>query len=265
MPNLSFFDTHTADYYDAETLGVLWLTTPDAVAELLPPPLEPMEMPLILGFVARFPKVSFDTPYLMGGMFMYCKYKGEIGSYVLSAPESDDFPVFAGREVLGYPKKMAHLELERNGDKMTGFIERRGVRLVEIRANLNGEANSPMGASVLSQMTGPLDPSQGKLPESDGINFLFKFAHSAAPDKAFEWPPKIVRQVTRMRPRRMEIGNAEVLLKSSPSDSPWGRVPVAQMLGAFSSISHNTMLPPTVIAEVDETAFLPYSYLKYEW
>ena len=265
MANLSFFETRTADYYDAETLGVLWLTTPEAVAELLPPPLEPMEIPLILGFVARFPKVSFDTPYLMGGMFMFCKYQGEMGSYVLSAPESDDFPVFSGREILGYPKKMAHLELLQDENRMNGFIERRGVRLIDINATFDGSLNSPMGAQIFGSMLGSGAPSGDKLPESDGINFLFKFAHSAAPGKAFEWPPKIVRQVTRQRPKSVEIGHAEVTLNASPSDSPYGKVPIVQMLGAFHMISHNTMMPPTIVGDVDEEAFLPHSYLKYEW
>lgn len=266
MANLSFFETYTADYYDAETLGVLWLTTPEAVAELLPPPLEPMEIPLVLGFVARFPEVSFGTPYLMGGMFMFCKYQGEVGSYVLSAPESDDFPVFSGREVLGYPKKMAHLELHQDGSDMHGFIERRNVRLVDIKATFDGQLNSPMGAQVFGTMLGSEESPGDKLPESDGINFLFKFAHSAAPGKAFEWPPVIVRQVTRQRPKSVEIGHAEVTLQSSPSDSPWGKVPIAEMLGAFHMVSHNTMMPATVLAQIEnEEAFLPYSYLKYEW
>jgi acetoacetate decarboxylase len=265
MPNLSSFETHTADYYDASVLGVLWVTTPEAVSELLPPPLEPMEMPLMLGFIARFPEVSFGTPYLMGGMFMFCKYKGEVGSYVLSAPETDDFPVFSGREVLGYPKKMAHLELHEDGEKMWGHIERRGVRLFEIHANLDGKPNIPFGATVLSQLAGSADPSTGKLPESDGINFLFKYAHSAASGKDFEWPPKLIRQVTRQRPKSVATGNAEIILKPSPSDSPWGKVPVVEVLGAFHMISHNTMMEPSVLGEVDEKAFLPFSYLKYEW
>lgn len=265
MPNLSFFDTHQADYYDAETLGALWLTTPEAVKELLPPPLEPMEVPLLLGYVARFPKTSFDTPYMMGGLFMFCKYKGEVGSYVLSAPENDDFPVFSGREILGYPKKMAHLEMSRDGNTMNAFIERRGVRLFEINANLDGQPNSPMAADILAQMSGPQDPTGEKPPETDGINFLFKYAHAAAAGKDFEWPPVIVRQVTRQRLQGMELGNAQVTLKPSSCDSPWGKVPVAQMLGATYMKSHNTMMPPSVLGEVDEKAFLPYSYLKYEW
>jgi hypothetical protein len=265
MANLSFFESRIADYYDAETLGVLWLTSPEAVSELLPPPLEPMQVPLILGFVARFPEVSFGTPYMMGGLFMFCTHRGEIGSYVLSAPENDDFPVFSGREVLGYPKKMAHLELNRDGNKMAGFIERRGVRLVDIRAEFDGKLNSPLGAEIFAQMTGPADSAGDKLPESDGINFLFKYAHSAEAGKSFEWPPKLIRQVTRQRPKLVETGRAEITLRPSPSDSPWGRVPVAELLGAFHIVSHNTMLPPTVVGEVDEKAFLPYSYLKYEW
>jgi hypothetical protein len=266
MPNLSNFETHTADYYDAETLGVLWLTTPEAVKEMLPLPLEPMQIPLVLGFVARFPKTSFDTPYMMGGIFLFCTYKGEIGSYVLAAPENDDFPVFLGREILGYPKKMAHLELTRDGQKVHGVIERRGVRLFDVRADLTGQPNSPKAAEILGALSGPPAEGGAGLPQTDAANFLFKFAHAAEAGKLFEHPPRIVRQVTRARPKSMEFGSAQVELGYSPSDSPWSKVPVAEMLGAFYQISHNTMMPPTIVGEVkDEKAFLPYSFLKYEW
>lgn len=278
MPNLSFFETHQADYYDAETLGALWLTTPEAVRALLPSPLVPMEIPLLLGYVARFPKTSFDTPYMMGGLFMFCKYKGEVGTYVLSAPENDDFPVFSGREILGYPKKMAHLEMNRDGNTMSAFIERRGIRLVEIKAVLDGQPNNPMAKEILAQMSGSGESDDSDIqntsnrseasetqPFTDGINFLFKYAHSAAEGKDFEWPPVIVRQVTRQRLQRIEMGSAEVVLNSSPYDSPWGKVPIAQMLGATYMVSHNTMMPPSVVGDVNEKEFLPFSYLKYEW
>lgn len=265
MPNLSTFETRTSEYYDAETLGVLWLTTPEAVKQMLPPPLEPMAVPLVLGFVANFPRTSFDTPYKMGGIFLFCTCKGEIGTYVLAAPENDDYPVFHGREVLGYPKKMAHLELHRDGQKMRGLIERRGVRLFEVHADLNGQLNSPKAVEIFAALSGP-PPAEGEAPYTDGVNFLFKFAHAVEVGRLFEHPPRIVRQVTRQWTRTMELGTAEVKFGSSPFDSPWSKVPVAEMLGAFRTVSDNTMMPPTVVGEVeDEAAFLPYSFVKYEW
>jgi len=265
MSYLSYFDNRIADYHDAETLNAIWITTPEAVAELLPPPLEPLKVPLAAAFVARYPKVSFGTPYMAGALALFCTYQGEQGSYILAMPEDDDYPVFLGREVLGFPKKMGALTLTRDGQTMEATVERRGVRLLELRAELTGEVNSPNAIEILSEIFEMPEDGATTLPSSDFATFLFKFAHGAAPDAPFEDPPRLIRQVTTSRPHSLELGAASVVLQPSPNDSPWGKVPVLEMLGVAYTVSHNTMNPGAVVAEVNEEQFYPYSMLKYEW
>jgi acetoacetate decarboxylase len=258
---LTFIDNKIAKYTDAETLYAFWLSTPEAVAELLPPPLEPLEVPLVMGFVADYPKVNSDIPYMAGGLLLFCTYEGEGGGYFLSFPENDDYPVFSGREVLGFPKKMGKLGMEHNGDTMTGFIERRGIRLFDLEVELNGQPNSPLATEILAPLLAGAEDDG----ESEGVTFLFKFAHGVEAGQAFEHPPQLVRQVTTTRAKELEFGTAKVTTLPSPYDSPWGKLPVVELLGGMRTLADNTMLPGKVLTEVNGEAFLPYSFLKYEW
>jgi acetoacetate decarboxylase len=264
MANTSYLEDRIADYHDAETLSVFWLTTPEAVAELLPPPLEPLEAPLAVAFLARYPEVSFGTPYMAGALVLMCRYQGEFGSYILSMPEDDDYPVFLGREILGFPKKMGVLGLTREGTTMHGIVDRRGVRLCEIEATLDGEPNDPEAIEILSQFYEMPEEGATTLPANDLVTFLFKYQYGAAVENTFEDPVRLVRQVTVSRAHSMEAGSMSVVLQGSPSDSCWGRVPVVRPLGALYTVSHNTMQPGEVVADVDFASFEPYAALKYE-
>ena len=53
----------TADFYDAEILNLVWETTPEAIATLLPPPLKPASRPLVFAFIAYYPRTNFSVPY----------------------------------------------------------------------------------------------------------------------------------------------------------------------------------------------------------
>jgi len=52
-------------------------------------------------------------------------------------------------------------------------------------------------------------------------------------------------------------------LRSSEHD-PWGDVEVVRVLGALYTVGDNTMLPGNVVAEIDQTEFLPYALMKID-
>jgi hypothetical protein len=261
QPNLSYLQTRRADYPGAETLAAFWLTEPEAARAVSPAPLEPLELPLVMAFVARFREVSFGTPYLMGGLFMSCTYQSEVGTFVPNIVESDDLPVFMGREVLGYPKKMGVLGLASSVDRAAGFIERRGVRLFDLQADLTRRVTEPAELQGMAGMGLSSPDGKAEVKETEGMNFLFKFAHAAEAGRMFEHRPKIVRQMTTMRTRSGSIGPFTAALGTSPSDSAWSRLPLRQPLFALHSFSDNTMNPPSVVGEVeDEAASFPHSF-----
>ena len=47
-------------------------------------------------------------------------------------------------------------------------------------------------------------------------------------------------------------------------DDPWADVEVVKVLGAIYTVGDNTMLPGSVVAEVDPTEFVPYAFMKID-
>jgi len=110
----------TADFYGAEMLTIFWETKPETVAKLLPPPLKPANQPIAMAFVANYPRTNFDVVYKESALFLRAVYNGEEGGYCLSMPVTNDMAMAAGREFLGFPKKMADVYFKRDGGSVEG-------------------------------------------------------------------------------------------------------------------------------------------------
>ncbi|MCU0579326.1 MAG: hypothetical protein MUF69_07245, partial [Desulfobacterota bacterium] len=54
-----------------------------------------------------------------------------------------------------------------------------------------------------------------------------------------------------------------LIFRSSNHDH-WGEVEVSRVLGAVYTIGNNTMLPGSVVAEVDPMSFTPYAFMKLD-
>jgi len=256
MSGLVSQTTETIDFYDAEMLMVFWETKPEIIKRLLPPPLKPAKRPIALAFVANYPRTNFDVAYLEGALFLRAEFNGEEGTYCLSMPVTNDIALALGREVYGYPKKMAKIELKRNGDLITGLTERRGIRFVEISARMTGKFNADDALGILGEIMG----TGG---ERTGIAFNFK--HFPAPEGGgFDYNPRLIREEVIFRPNNILIGEAEIKLKPSEYD-PWAEVEVVRMLGAVYTVGNNSMKKGKVVAEVDTIEFAPYAFIKWDF
>ena len=244
-------------FTEAEMLTVHWETKPEIIEKILPPPLEPIEIPLVSSFIAYYPKTNQGQPYYESALFIRSKYKEELGNYFLAMHVDDDRAMIGGREICGFPKKMANISLKKDGTKIFAFSERLGTRYVELKVDLSETFNDSETPKILQKYK--VLPSRKK----GTINYNFKFFPS--PDKTgFDYNPRLVRQETLIKPISMEMGNAEIILKSSNHD-PWSELEVVKTLGALYLKTNNIMLPGNVITEVDPTEFLPYSFIKLDW
>jgi acetoacetate decarboxylase len=66
---------------------------------------------------------------LESALFLQAEYNGEEGAYCLAMPVTNDMALILGREVFGYPKKMADIYIKRNGEKVEGWTERHNTLL----------------------------------------------------------------------------------------------------------------------------------------
>ena len=119
-------EMRTSVFKGAEMVWVLWETKKDIIERILPPPLEPIERPIALAFVANYPSHSYGVPYTEAALVIRCQYKGELGNYFLAMPLTDDRATFAGREIWGFPKKLANVVFEKKDDEIYGYSERLG-------------------------------------------------------------------------------------------------------------------------------------------
>lgn len=81
--------------------------------------------------------------FMDAGIMLAVSYKGRAGGYVLYEYENDDAAMAAGRELWGYPKKFADIELQVTDSKVSGSVTRKGTRIVEIEAALDTPASAP--------------------------------------------------------------------------------------------------------------------------
>ena len=225
-------------FFGAEMLGVMFETKPEIIARLLPPPLEP-DVPNGLLFIARYPKTNLGQGYREAALFIRCKYQGEAGSYCLAMPiESEESRLYNGRDIFGFPKKMARIHLESSETEAAGWVERHGVRFVEIKAKL---------AARIPQFP-PAVP-----------NFLFKAMPRIDLTPGFDGPVLLCRQQTDIVMKSLQIGPAELTLRPSDSD-PWAEVEAVKVVSAFYLVSDNTMQPGKALTEVDGGSYLPYYF-----
>jgi acetoacetate decarboxylase len=246
----------TIDFYDAEMLTVIWETRPDTVRRLLPPPLKPGNRPIAVAFVANYPRTNFGVTYLESALFLRAEFEGQEGNYCLAMPVTNDIALILGREVFGYPKKMASIKLHRQGKVVEGVTERHGRRFFRLRAELGGKFNSEDAGAILADVFSP---------GATAVVTAYNFKYFPAPDRnGFDYAPRLIREEVVFRPRSIEIGRAEIAIEPSPFD-PWFEVEVVRILGAIHMVGDNSMKKGKVVAEADPLAFAPFAFMKLDF
>lgn len=250
-------ELRTTKFKDAEMLTVLWETKKEIVERLLPPPLKPVNRPIAFSFIVKYPSTNQGLPYNEGALILRCQFNGEMGNYYLAMPVTDDRAMIGGREIFGFPKKIADVVLKREGNEVHAFSERLGVKNINVKATLTGKFNDPETPKLIKDL--------GLLPgrRKNTVNYNFKyFPHPTK--EGFDYNPWLVKQETSVGPKSLEMGEAEIELNSTVHD-PWGEIEVVKVLGALYIKGDNEMLPGKVVSKIDEDVFLPYSYNKWDW
>ena len=247
----------SGDFYNAEMLTLVWETTPEAIEKLLPPPLKPAGKPVVMAFVANYPSTNFSLPYKESALFIRASFEGQEGNYCLAMPVTDDMAMAGGREIWGYPKKLANIAFKREGDSIEGWTERHGIQFMKVKGNLTGKINDNSAMDELLAL--------GVNPEREYSGLAFNFKHSPSPvaGETFDYPPRLIQGETVFK----TFNFAEVEIELTPSEfDPWHELPVDRMLGGFYSVGDNSMLNDgKVLAEVEPIEFAPYAFLKWEW
>lgn len=226
-------------FVGGQMLSVEFLTDESVVAEVLPPPLEPTATPAVRAMVGRW-QSNCVGDFFGGSIYVAAQHDGIEGEYVLAMYMSGDVPTIYGRDLFGEPKKIAESGLMRRGDAFRGWIDRGGVRILE----LQGE---------MSKDTGGFD--------AEGYNFNFK-ARPAANGAGLEEDAILTRAKFDVHATASMEGAGSVVLRGTVHD-PLDEIPVRSVQRATYT-ECDLIGACEAVATTPADVFLPYHHGRHD-
>ena len=115
-------------FVNREFLIVTYRTDLDALRAVVPEPLEITE-PIVKYEFIRMPDSTGFGDYTESGQVIPVSFEGKPGGYVHSMYLNDEAPIAAGRELWGFPKKLASPSLSVERDTLLGTLDYGPVRV----------------------------------------------------------------------------------------------------------------------------------------
>lgn len=109
-------------FVNREFLIIGYRTDPDALAAVIPAPLE-MADPIVKFEFIRMPDSTGFGDYTEAGQVIPVRFRGVEGNYVHSMYLDCAPPIAGGREIWGFPKKLASPELRVEKDTIGGILK----------------------------------------------------------------------------------------------------------------------------------------------
>ena len=131
MPAPRWIRTYPAGPYrfiNREFLIITYETDPELLKAILPPPLELIEPVVKFEFI-RMPDSTGFGDYTESGQVVPVRYKGEEGGFTISMFLDCHAPIAGGREIWGFPKKLAKPKLFVEEDTLIGTLDYGSIRI----------------------------------------------------------------------------------------------------------------------------------------
>ena len=225
------------------SLEVVYLTDPDALAAVLPPPLSAPPEPRVHVRITAIDLTFGEHRHqeMVGFFAVDALHDGLAGEYPLVIPIDLERAVSISRERFGEPKKLAEIELIRDGDHVEGRITRSGVTFIEIIGDVAEELPTP--------------------PPYEAHQFWFKFLPNFD-GTGFHAPPQLVRVDQVRTPESLERVEGKLVLRELPS-VPVVDLPVLETVSVTWTRRRATH-QPVLVGPVDEQGWLPFIANRYE-
>jgi acetoacetate decarboxylase len=139
-------------FANREFFIVTYRTDPAALKAVIPAPLEYIE-PLVKYEFIRMPDSTGFGDYTESGQVIPVRYEGKNGGYVHAMFLDDESPIAAGRELWGFPKKLASPKLSVEKDTLLGVLRYGPVPVAIATMGYKHRALDP--APILDSLTAP--------------------------------------------------------------------------------------------------------------
>src|SRR5690242_19647525 len=116
-------------FISREFLIITYRTDLEKLRAVVPEPLEVTE-PLVKYEFIRMPDSTGFGDYTETGQVIPVSFQGRKGGYTLCMFLNDEAPIAGGRELWGFPKKLANTSLRKETDMLVGTLDYGPVRVV---------------------------------------------------------------------------------------------------------------------------------------
>lgn len=207
-------------YRNTRSITVAFETDLEAALEALPEPLALSEPATAILSFYEYPWTTFG-PYNEAILSILVEHKGRPMNYIMHIAVTTEPPMLAGREIWGFPKKLAHIEFKNERDMIYGTLER------------------PAGIRLASAIVRP------ELPAVNGHS-------AAAPPVSLRLIPsveengrplcaEIVETLAEVRVIEAWTGVGSIAFAESSRLDPWNRLPVRRVIQASYMVSDMTL------------------------
>jgi len=139
-------------FVDREYMIITYRTDIDALRAVVPEPLQVTE-PVVKYEFIRMPDSTGFGDYTESGQVIPVSLNGKKGGYVLAMYLNDDSPIAGGREIWGFPKKLAEPRLRVEKDTLVGTLD---VGSIQVASGTMGYKHREMDhKAVLAAMLAP--------------------------------------------------------------------------------------------------------------
>jgi acetoacetate decarboxylase len=224
------------------SLEVVYLTDPDALAAVLPPPLTPPAQPRVHVRITDIDLKFGDYRHkeMVGYFAVDAVHEGDAGEYPLLIPIDLEHAIAISREKFGEPKKLADIHLVRDGNHVEGRITRDGVTFIEVVGDVAETLPTP-------------DPYPAR-------QFWFKFL-PAVDGNGFDAGPFLVRLEQMRKPQSIERIEGKLELRDCAS-APVVDLPVLETV-SMQWVVRSRQNTPRLVGQVDPDAFAPFVAARY--
>ncbi len=139
-------------FVDREFMIVTYRTDLDALRAVVPEPLK-VTSPIVKYEFIRMPDSTGFGDYTESGQVIPVSFDGQEGAYVHSMYLNDEAPIAGGRELWGFPKKLAAPSLSVEKDTLLGTLDYGPVRVAT--ATMGYKHRTLDAAAVLAAMLAP--------------------------------------------------------------------------------------------------------------
>lgn len=131
-------------YKGARILLQLFTAPEEVIRDLLPPVLNPGNMGIMGVLIAEYPETTLG-PYKEAAILVECQFEEVAGLHVaymyIDQMYGDhtlaaDKALICGREIMGFPKTLANIELIENGNHFIGSVRRKGMEIIRVEADI---------------------------------------------------------------------------------------------------------------------------------